>query len=141
MEEFEDRLLTCEDCGAQFVFSAKEQAYYKEKGFAHPPKRCRQCRQARKASREAGSGRQRAPQSGGQGGAADRPYRQNGGQAESLSAAAGGNAVPSQEREMFTVTCSECGAQASVPFRPDPNRPVYCRACYAAKKKQRTENL
>ncbi|MCX7806782.1 MAG: zinc-ribbon domain-containing protein, partial [Planctomycetota bacterium] len=57
MDEFEDRLLTCEDCGAQFLFSAKEQAYYRERGFQHPPKRCRQCREARRMAREGQAGR------------------------------------------------------------------------------------
>ncbi|HYF52019.1 MAG TPA: CxxC-x17-CxxC domain-containing protein, partial [Planctomycetota bacterium] len=35
----------------------------------------------------------------------------------------------------FKVTCSGCGVETSVPFKPDPNRPVYCRTCYLDKKK------
>jgi len=34
------------------------------------------------------------------------------------------------EREMFTVTCAECGVETQVPFRPTNERPVYCRDCY-----------
>ncbi|MBI2176514.1 DNA-directed RNA polymerase [Candidatus Woesearchaeota archaeon] len=34
-------------------------------------------------------------------------------------------------REMNTITCSECGAQSEVPFKPAEGRPVYCRDCYA----------
>ncbi|MEA3200462.1 MAG: hypothetical protein QOE90_1890 [Thermoplasmata archaeon] len=30
-----------------------------------------------------------------------------------------------------TITCSRCGASASVPFTPTPGRPVLCRACFA----------
>lgn len=33
-------------------------------------------------------------------------------------------------REMFTVTCSECGGVARVPFNPRNDRPVYCSPCY-----------
>ncbi|MGH9942133.1 MAG: zinc-ribbon domain-containing protein [Pyrinomonadaceae bacterium] len=46
----EAQLNTCVDCGRDFVFSAGEQAYYRERGFT-PPKRCRDCREARKAER------------------------------------------------------------------------------------------
>ena len=35
-------------------------------------------------------------------------------------------------REMFTCTCAKCGGEASVPFQPSNDRPVYCSACYAA---------
>jgi CxxC-x17-CxxC domain-containing protein len=34
-------------------------------------------------------------------------------------------------REMFDVTCSDCGQAAQVPFRPTEGRPVYCRDCFA----------
>jgi CxxC-x17-CxxC domain-containing protein len=33
-------------------------------------------------------------------------------------------------REMHDVTCSECGKQTQVPFKPDGSRPVYCSNCY-----------
>ena len=34
------------------------------------------------------------------------------------------------DREMHTATCSDCGAETQVPFKPDPERPIYCRECY-----------
>lgn len=34
------------------------------------------------------------------------------------------------QREMHKVTCSDCGTETEVPFRPDGTRPVYCRECY-----------
>ncbi len=34
------------------------------------------------------------------------------------------------EREMYTAICSECGAEAKVPFQPRSDRPVYCSKCY-----------
>jgi CxxC-x17-CxxC domain-containing protein len=34
------------------------------------------------------------------------------------------------QREMHAVTCSACGKQTEVPFRPSGDRPVYCRDCF-----------
>ncbi len=48
---YEDKTLTCKDCGAEFVFTAGEQEFYAEKGFVNEPQRCKACRDARKASR------------------------------------------------------------------------------------------
>ena len=33
-------------------------------------------------------------------------------------------------REMHKVTCSECGQETEVPFKPTEGRPVYCQECY-----------
>ncbi len=52
--EFKDKVLTCRDCGAEFVFTAGEQEFYAEKGFQHEPVRCRDCRMARKRQRNDG---------------------------------------------------------------------------------------
>jgi CxxC-x17-CxxC domain-containing protein len=38
----------------------------------------------------------------------------------------GGNSGP---REMTKVTCSDCGVETEVPFKPTEGRPVYCRDC------------
>lgn len=44
---------------------------------------------------------------------------------------AGGNSRGGyQQREMHDVTCSACGVQTQVPFRPSNDRPVYCRDCF-----------
>ena len=48
--EFEDKTLVCQDCGNEFVFTAGEQAFYKEKGLDNEPKRCKECRNKRKAA-------------------------------------------------------------------------------------------
>ena len=45
---FEDRTLTCKDCGAEFVFTAGEQEFYAEKGFENLPARCPDCRRRKK---------------------------------------------------------------------------------------------
>ena len=46
-----DKTLTCKDCGAEFLFTEGEQAFYAEKGFTNEPVRCPECRKARKAQR------------------------------------------------------------------------------------------
>lgn len=48
-ESVEDKILTCKDCAAQFVFSGREQEFFAEKGFVNQPQRCRECRQLRRA--------------------------------------------------------------------------------------------
>lgn len=45
---FEDKTLTCKECGKEFIFSAGEQEFYQEKGFENEPARCRDCRNKRK---------------------------------------------------------------------------------------------
>ena len=46
----EDKKLTCKECGNEFVFTAGEQEFYKEKGFQEP-QRCKTCRDASKGRR------------------------------------------------------------------------------------------
>jgi CxxC-x17-CxxC domain-containing protein len=46
----EDKILTCKDCGAEFVFSGREQQFFADKGFSNQPQRCRECRQARRTN-------------------------------------------------------------------------------------------
>jgi CxxC-x17-CxxC domain-containing protein len=48
---FEDKTLTCSDCGATFTFSAEEQEFFQTKGYTNEPKRCPACREARKTQR------------------------------------------------------------------------------------------
>lgn len=48
---YEDLLLTCRDCGKEFVFTAGEQEFYSQKGFLHNPVRCPACRRARRQPR------------------------------------------------------------------------------------------
>lgn len=53
---FEDKTLTCVQCGNEFVFSAGEQQFFEERGLNSPPKRCKPCRQGNKKKRRRGSG-------------------------------------------------------------------------------------
>ena len=52
---FQDKSLTCADCGTTFSFTAEEQEFYQSKGFTNEPKRCPNCRQARKTERSGSS--------------------------------------------------------------------------------------
>ena len=37
-------------------------------------------------------------------------------------------------REMFDAVCAQCGAPTQVPFQPKDDRPVYCDACFKARR-------
>lgn len=50
--DFQDRTLQCGECGADFVFQAREQQFYADKGFGDP-KRCPDCRRKKKDERRA----------------------------------------------------------------------------------------
>lgn len=41
------------------------------------------------------------------------------------------NAAARSSRQMFTVTCAQCGKATEVPFEPRQGRPVYCSECFA----------
>lgn len=51
MTEYQDKNIKCVDCGTEFVFTARDQAFYVEKGFTNEPKRCKECRAKRKAEK------------------------------------------------------------------------------------------
>jgi CxxC-x17-CxxC domain-containing protein len=42
--EFDDKVLKCVDCGSDFLFTAGEQSFFREKNLQHEPKRCRRCK-------------------------------------------------------------------------------------------------
>lgn len=101
-----DKTLTCADCSQEFAFTASEQQFYSDRGFTEP-RRCPSCRASRKAARG---------ESGGS-------YSSGGGYS-------GGGGYDRGPREMFSATCSSCGREAQVPFRPNGSKPVYCSDCF-----------
>lgn len=109
---YQDKNLTCADCGAEFVFTAGEQEFHASKGFSSEPRRCRDCRSARKAT------------GGGGGGGGSYSSGGGGGFGGPRGGAGGGT------REMFDAVCAECGRDTQVPFRPSGTRPVYCSDCF-----------
>ena len=102
--DYQDKSLTCSDCGATFTFSAQEQEQFATKGYTNEPKRCFACRQARKAQQNSGSGYSNSSYG-------NRSY----------------NSAP---RQMYPVKCATCGKDTEVPFQPRGDRPVYCSDCY-----------
>jgi CxxC-x17-CxxC domain-containing protein len=39
-----------------------------------------------------------------------------------------------RERVETMTTCSQCGKETTVPFKPTQGRPVYCKECFQARK-------
>ena len=105
---YTDQVLTCADCGIDFVFSASEQEFFAQKGFTSAPKRCASCRAQRRATGGGGSG-------------------SYGKRRRATARAAVYSRGP---REMFDAVCARCGKDTQVPFRPTGARPVYCSDCF-----------
>ena len=105
----QDKTLTCADCGQEFTFTSSEQQFYADRQYSEP-RRCPECRAARKAARgESGGG-----------------YSSGG--------YSGGGGYERAPREMFSATCSNCGREAQVPFRPTNGKPVYCSDCFKSQR-------
>jgi CxxC-x17-CxxC domain-containing protein len=114
---YTDQVLTCTDCGVDFVFSASEQEFFAQKGFSSAPKRCSSCRAQRRASGNGGGGYASSASSGG-------------GYSASSGGGYGGGGYSRGPREMFDAVCARCGKDTQVPFRPTGARPVYCSDCF-----------
>ena len=123
----QDKLVTCVDCGAQFTFTARDQAFYQERGY-QAPRRCKTCRDKRKSGALPTGGIR--PKSGGNAILSGNHGNDWGNHASN------GNVGGAPTREQFKVQCSGCGVETTVPFKPDPNRPVFCRTCYLNSKKK-----
>ena len=113
MANGEDQRIKCVDCGEEFLFTAGEQAFYREKGLTHAPTRCKRCRELRKGARKDG-----APATG------EMPHR----------ASHGPSGHGRGARELYDAVCSNCGKPTQVPFPPAGDRPVFCRDCFQAKR-------
>jgi CxxC-x17-CxxC domain-containing protein len=50
-----DKLLTCMNCGVEFVFSAGEQLFFQSRKFYNNPMRCRKCRTEGQRGKSSGS--------------------------------------------------------------------------------------
>ncbi|MSQ15862.1 MAG: zinc-binding protein [Dehalococcoidia bacterium] len=46
-----DRTLSCVECSQPFTFSAEDQEYHAQRGYANEPKRCPDCRASRRDTR------------------------------------------------------------------------------------------
>ena len=123
---YNDKNLTCADCGQEFVFTASEQDFYSQRGFSEP-RRCASCRASRKAARGDSGGSSYGGSSYGGGYSSGAGSYGGGG-------GGGGGSYDRGPREMFTATCSSCGKEASVPFRPTSGKPVYCSDCFPSQR-------
>jgi len=110
---YADKIITCRDCGTEFVFTSGEQEFYAQKGFTNEPSRCPGCRQQRKA----GGSRNSYGNSYG--------YRDSYGERDSYS-----DRYSRGPRQMHSATCAACGREAQVPFVPRGDKPVYCSDCF-----------
>ncbi len=54
---YQDKALTCRDCGQSFTFTAGEQEFYASRGFENEPTRCKSCRESKKGDRGGHSSR------------------------------------------------------------------------------------
>ena len=100
---YEDRTLTCAECGAEFTFSADDQQFRASRGY-QDPKRCPNCRQARRADRGGGYG--------GGGGYSRTMY-------DAVCATCGAQTqVPFLPRQDRPVYCSDCFSKVK-PSRPN----------------------
>ena len=118
---YSDKNLTCADCGQEFVFTASEQDFYAQRGFTEP----RRCPSVARAARRPATPRA-AESYGGYGAGGGYSAGGSGGYG-------GGGGYGSRDRgprEMFAATCSNCGKEAQVPFRPTSGKPVYCSDCF-----------
>lgn len=46
-----------------------------------------------------------------------------------------------EHREMHKVTCSDCGKNCEVPFRPTGDKPVFCSDCFKNKSSDNSRNF
>lgn len=94
---YTEKNLTCRDCGAEFPFTASEQAFFAEKGFTNEPSRCPACRSSHRNSGNRNAG-------GSRGG-----YNENRTMYDVVCAECGKNTqVPFQPSNDRPVYCSDC---------------------------------
>ena len=51
--EFGDTAIKCIDCAQDFIWTAGEQAFFRDKQLENPPKRCKDCKKAKNRRLEA----------------------------------------------------------------------------------------
>jgi CxxC-x17-CxxC domain-containing protein len=122
VSQFSEKVLQCRDCGNEFVWSSGEQEFYATRGFSEPS-RCPDCRAARKNARDNGGGTGYSASSfGGSSRGSSSGY---------------GRSASTGPRQMYKVTCADCGQETEVPFEPRNGRPVYCRSCFERRNDRR----
>lgn len=91
-EGYQDRILSCRDCGQDFTFSAGEQEFYASRGLTNAPGRCPTCRAARRSGQSSAPRQQRSSE-----------------HFETICATCGRpTSIPFVPREDRPVYCSDC---------------------------------
>jgi CxxC-x17-CxxC domain-containing protein len=60
----------------------------------------------------------------------NEPKRCKGCKAKRGQGAGAGSGAGSFQRSETKTTCSQCGKDTTVPFKPTQGRPVFCRECF-----------
>ena len=89
---YDDKQITCFDCGTVFTFSAGEQEQFAYRGYTNAPKRCPTCRAKRKQNTT--------------------------GNSSYSSSGSGTRNYSSGPRQMFPAKCTTCGKDTEVPLNP-----------------------
>lgn len=64
------------------------------------------------------------------GGAGSRPATYGGGRPSFTKKPWGDRSSGGSSQQMYKATCSKCGKETEVPFRPMSGKPIYCRDCF-----------
>ena len=115
----------CVDCGNDFTVPSGEAAFAFDRGLL-PSTRCPSCRARRRAERNGDLLRPGAT-------SAPRYALNDHGTFGGVAPASPGfrNGPPTPR---FSVVCSSCGKDTTVPFEPRRGRAVYCKACFDQRK-------
>jgi CxxC-x17-CxxC domain-containing protein len=97
---YQEKSLTCSDCGKSFPFTPEEQEFFAPKSFTSEPGHCPACRSDGRVERFGTCG-------------------SKGGSYSNLGL-----------HRMFPAACARSGQQTEVPFQPRGDKPVYCRDCF-----------
>jgi len=104
MEDREMHKATCSDCGKECEVPFKP--------TQGKPVRCQECFKKNRPQRSFGDNNNRF-------GGGNRKFGNN-------------NRSNDGPREMHKATCSDCGKQCEVPFKPTQGKPVRCKECFSA---------
>lgn len=114
--------IICAQCDNTFMYTEAERAFRESRGLDRP-QLCPECRGRERAQRNDDliSMYQKTE--------TFDPFlfgkeTQNGGH----------NGRGRDQRTLYNAICASCGSETRVPFIPRGDRPVYCRACYNARR-------
>lgn len=114
--------IICQECDAAFAYTDAERDFRESRGLTRPIL-CPECRGKARARRN--------------GDLVSLYHRTDNFDPFIISGdTSPGNHRPRERapRARYATTCAACGEHTQVPFVPRGDRPVYCRACYNARR-------